>query len=153
MQPNVKLRTTRQLRPLRWSQTNVDVVCPVVASWEENKESLQRIPGPVLPLFTHGNQTHPSLEEFQDAAAAAAWYFSLTTMAALQASWDFLNDFHERRASAIVDFLAGAAQSKWGVASNGNVLGAPRIREMEDKYLPCVRPFIQSLFDGWGIRA
>jgi len=32
--------------------------------------------------------------------------------------------------------LAGAAQSKWGVASNGNVLGAQRIREMEDKYLP-----------------
>ena len=118
------------------SQTNVDVVCPAVASWEENKESLQRIPGPVLPLFTHGSQTHPSLEEFQDAEAAAAWYSSLTTMAALQASWDFLNDFHERGASAIDDFLAGAAQSKWGVASNGNVLGAQRIREMEDKYLP-----------------
>ena len=131
----------------------MDVVCPVVASWEENKESLQRIPGPVLPLFTHGNQTHPSLEEFQDAEAAAAWYFSLTTMAALQASWDFLNDFQERGTGAIDDFLAGAAQSKWGVASNGNVLGAQRIREMEDKYLPCVRPFIQSLFDGWAIRA
>jgi hypothetical protein len=57
-------------------------------------------------------------------------------MAALQASWDFLNDFQERGTGAIDDFLAGAAQSKWGVASNGNVLGAQRIREMEDKYLP-----------------
>ena len=76
------------------------------------------------------------MEELQDAGAAAAWYPSLTTMAALQASWDFLNDFQERGTGAIDDFLAGAAQSKWGVASNGNVLGAQRIREMEDKYLP-----------------
>ena len=88
------------------------------------------------------------MEELQDVEAAAAWYPSLTTMAALQASWDF----QERETGAIEDFLAGAAQSKWGVARNGNVLGEQRIREMEDKYLPCVRPFIQSLFDGWGIR-
>ena len=118
------------------SQTNVDVICPAVATWEENKESIQRISGPVLPLFTHGSQTHPSLEELQDAGAAAAWYPSLTTMASLQASWDFLSDFQERGTGAIDEFLASAAQSKWGLASNGNVLGVQRIREMEDKYLP-----------------
>ena len=118
------------------SQTNVDVVCPAVASWEENKESIQRIPGPVLPLFTHGSQTHPSLMELQDAGAAAAWYPALTTMAGLQASWDFLNDFQEKGTGAIDEFLAEAAQSKWGAASNGDVLGVQRIREMEDKYLP-----------------
>ena len=103
---------------------------------EENKESIQRIPGPVLPLFTHGSQTHPSLMELQDAGAAAAWYPALTTMAGLQASWDFLNDFQERGTGTIDDFLAEAAQSKWGAASNGDVLGVQRIREMEDKYLP-----------------
>ncbi len=118
------------------SQTNVDVVCPAVASWEENKEAIRRIPGPVLPLFSHGSQTHPTLDELQDAGAAAAWYPSLTTMAGLQASWDFLNDFQERGTGAIDDFLAAAAQSKWGLASNGGILGAQRIREMEDKYLP-----------------
>ena len=73
------------------SQTNVDVVCPAVASWEENQEAIRRIPGAVLPLFTHGSQTHPTLDELQEAGAAAAWYPSLTTMAGLQASWDFLS--------------------------------------------------------------
>jgi hypothetical protein len=57
-------------------------------------------------------------------------------MAGLQASWDFLHDFKERGTGAIDDFLAAAAQSQWGVASNGGILGADRIKEMEDKYLP-----------------
>ena len=65
------------------SETNVDVVCPAVASWEHNVEAIRRIPGPVLPLFTHGSQTHPTLQELQDAGAAAAWYPALTTMAGL----------------------------------------------------------------------
>ena len=33
--------------------------------------------------------------------------------------WDFLSDFQDRGTAAIDDFLATAAQSKWGVASNG----------------------------------
>ena len=117
-------------------QANPDVVCPAVQSWEENQEAIRRIPGPVLPLFTHGSQTHPTLAELQAAGAAGAWYPSLTTMAGLQASWDLLHDFQERGTGAIDDFLASAAQSKWGVASNGGILGAQRIREMEDKYIP-----------------
>ena len=48
-------------------QTSVDVVCPAVTSWEDNQEAIRRIPGPVLPLFTHGSQTHPTLEELQEA--------------------------------------------------------------------------------------
>ena len=118
------------------SQSDVDVVCPAIQSWEENVEAIRRIPGPVLPLFTHGSQTHPTLQELQEAGAAAAWYPALTTMAGLQASWDLLHDFQERGTEAIDEFLATAARSRWGVASNGNILGAQRIRDMEDKYLP-----------------
>ena len=118
------------------AQSDVDVVCPAVQSWEENLEAIRRIPGPVLPLFTHGSETHPTLQELQDAGAAAAWYPALTTMTGLQASWDFLHDFRERGTEAIDEFLARAGRSRWGVASNGNILGAQRIREMEDKYLP-----------------
>ena len=83
------------------SQSNADVICPAVQSWEENVEAIRRIPGPVLPLFTHGSQTHPTLQELQDAGASAAWYPALTTMAGLQASWDFLHDFQERGTEAI----------------------------------------------------
>ena len=90
----------------------------------------------MLPLFTHNTQTHPTLQELQAAGAAAAWYPGLTTMVALQANWDFLNDFKERGTAAIDAFLVQASGSKWGTVSNGSVLGAERIREMEDKYLP-----------------
>ena len=117
-------------------ETKVDVVCPHVQSWEENIAAIKRIPGPVLPLFTYGSQTHPTLQEMQDAGAAGAWYPALTSMAGLQASWDFLNDFQERGSRAIDDFQRRAAQSRWGAASNSMILGAQRIREMEDKYLP-----------------
>jgi 2-methylisocitrate lyase-like PEP mutase family enzyme len=117
-------------------ESNVDVICPHVQSWEENTEAIRRIPGPVLPLFTFGSQTHPTLGEMQEAGAAAAWFPGLTTMAGLQASWDFLNDFKERGTGAIDRLLAQAARSKWGAVSNGSILGAQRLREMEDKYLP-----------------
>ena len=118
------------------SQSGADVICPAVQSWEENVEAIRRIPGPVLPLFTHGSQTHPTLQELQEAGAAAAWYPALTTMAGRQASWDFLHEFRERGTEAIDEFLASAARSRWGVASNGSILGAQRIRDMEDRYLP-----------------
>ncbi len=117
-------------------ETDVDVVCPAVQSWEENKEAIRRIPGPVLPLFTHGTETHPTLEELQEAGAAAAWYPALTSMAGLQASWDLLNEFKERGTQAIDEFLESASRSRWGMASNGAILGAQQMQELEDKYLP-----------------
>jgi hypothetical protein len=57
-------------------------------------------------------------------------------MAGLQANWDFLNDFKERGTRVIDEFLQRAAQSPWGVASNGSILGARRIQDMEDTYIP-----------------
>ena len=117
-------------------EANPNVICPIVDSWEENVEAIRRIPGPVLPLFTHGPQIHPTLEELQQAGAAAAWYPGLTTMAGLQASWDFLSDFKERGTQAVDDFLEEAARSRWGAVSNGSILGAQGVTETEDKYIP-----------------
>ena len=117
-------------------EANVDVICPNVHSWEENKEAIRRIPGPVLPLFDHDSRTHPTLEELQEAGAAAAWYPGLTNMAGDQASWEYLNDFKERGTIAIDDFLERAAQSKWGPVSPGRIIGAQQVAEMDDMYLP-----------------
>ena len=91
-------------------QANPDVVCPAVQSWEENVEAIRRIPGPVLPLvqLTAARPT-PRWQSCRKREPAAAWYPSLTTMAGLQASWDFLHDFKERGTGA--DFLSSAAQS------------------------------------------
>ena len=59
-------------------------------------------------------------------------------MAGLQANWDFLSDFQQRGTLALDALRAQAAQSPWGVASNGRILDEPRLRSMEEMYLPDV---------------
>src|SRR6516225_3320406 len=86
------------LRPLR----RVDVICPNgLRSWEEIQEAIRLIPGPVVPLIPAHLSPYPSLQAQQDAGAAAAWFPGLTTMADLQANWDFLSDFKQRGALAL----------------------------------------------------
>jgi hypothetical protein len=54
----------------------------------------------------------------------------------LQANWDFLSDFQQRGTLALDALRAQAAQSPWGVASNGRILDEGRLRSMEEMYLP-----------------
>ena len=118
-------------------EAKVDVVCPNdLKSWDEIQESIRRIPGPVVPLIPASIRPYPALEEQQAAGAAAAWFPALTTMAGLQANWDFLSAFKERGTKVLDEFLQRAAQSTWGVASNGSILGARHIQDMEDTYIP-----------------
>src|SRR5215475_13940966 len=49
------------------------------------------------------------LVTWQDAGAAAAWFPALTTMAGLQANWDFLSDFQQRGTLALDALRAQAA--------------------------------------------
>ena len=118
-------------------EAKVDVVCPNdLKSWDEIQEAIRRIPGPVVPLIPASIRPYPALEEQQAAGAAAAWFPALTTMAGLQANWDFLSAFKERGTKVLDEFLQRAAQSTWGVASNGSILGARHIQDMEDTYIP-----------------
>ena len=118
-------------------EARVDVVCPNnLRTWEEIQEAIRRIPGPVVPLIPATLHPYPSVPAQQAAGAAAAWFPALTTMAGLQANWDFLNDFQARGTAALDDFQTQAAQSPWGVASNGRILEEQRFRDMEKKYLP-----------------
>ena len=118
-------------------EANVDVLFPEgLQSWDEIKEACQRLPGPVLPLIHPVVQPHPSLEDQESAGCAGAFYPGLTTMAGLQASWDFLNDFKERGTIALQEFRERAERSKWGAIDNNRVTELPRVREMEEKYLP-----------------
>jgi methylisocitrate lyase len=119
------------------AEARVDVVCPNdLKTWDEIQEAIQRIPGPVVPLIPNSIRPYPSLAEQQAAGAAAAWFPALTTMAGLQANWDFLKEFKERGTGVIDEFRQRAAQSPWGMANNGTILGAHRIQDMEDTYLP-----------------
>jgi hypothetical protein len=46
-----------------------------------------------------------------------------------------LSDFQQRGTLALDALRAQAAQSPWGVA-NGRILDVPRLRSMEEMYLP-----------------
>jgi hypothetical protein len=54
----------------------------------------------------------------------------------IEANWDFLSDFKQRGTLALDALRAQAAQSPWGVASNGRILDEARLRSMEERYLP-----------------
>src|SRR5438874_11274642 len=119
------------------NEAQVDVICPNgLRTWEEIEEAIRLIPGPVVPLIPAHLSPYPSFQAHQDAGAAAAWFPALTTMAGLQPNWDFLSDFQQRGTLALDALRAEAAQSPWGVASNGRILDEPRLRAMEEKYLP-----------------
>ena len=76
------------------AEAQVDVICPNgLRTWEEIQEAIRLIPGPVVPLIPAHLSPYPSLQAQQDAGAAAAWFPALTTMAGLQANWDFLSEF------------------------------------------------------------
>ena len=117
-------------------ESKADVICPNLQSWDQHKEIIRRVPGPVLPLFPPGSDRQPTVEELQEAGAAAAWYPSLTTMAGLQATWEFLNDFKERGLVAVDEFADRASRSKWGAVSRAKILGEERTLQMEGMYLP-----------------
>ena len=115
----------------------VDVICPNgLRTWEEIQEAIRLIPRPVVPLIPAHLSPYPSLQAQQDAGAAAAWFPALTTMAGLQANWDFLSDFRQRGTLALDALRAHATQSPWGVASNGRILDESHLRSMEEMYLP-----------------
>jgi hypothetical protein len=115
----------------------VDVVGPNdLQTWEEIPEAIRRSPGPVVPLIPSSIRPYPSLEAHQAAGAAAAWFPALTPLAGLQANWDVLHDCKERGTKVIDEFLQSTAQSPWGVASNGSILGARRIQDMADTDIP-----------------
>ena len=121
-------------------EAQVDVICPNnLRTWEEMQEAIRRIPGAVVPLIPASFDPYPSLDAQQAAGAAAAWFPTLTTMAGLQANWDFMNDFKARGTQALEALRAKTAQSPWGIANIGHILGEKRVREMEDLYLAAIR--------------
>ena len=104
------------------AEAGVDVVCPNnLRSWEEITDAIRRIPGPVVPLIPD-LRPYPSLAEQQAAGAAAAWFPALTTMAGLQANWDFLHDFHAHGTTALDALREQATPVPGGWPATGGFL-------------------------------
>jgi hypothetical protein len=60
----------------------------------------------------------------------------IAATAGMQASWQVLNDLKARGTAALDDWTRRIADSPWGRADPRRLVGADRVREIEDRDLP-----------------
>jgi 2-methylisocitrate lyase-like PEP mutase family enzyme len=105
-----------------------------VQSRDMLKRACAEIPGPVLALWG-GQDQPPDLEELERLGVRVALYPVMAATIGMQASWEVLNDFKKRGTAAIHDWDRRAAANPYGTVSVAKLIGMPKIRELEDRFL------------------
>jgi 2,3-dimethylmalate lyase len=105
-----------------------------VQTREQLKTACERIPAPVMVIW--GSRPGPEPAELEQLGARIALYPVFAATVGAQAAWHVLNDFKARGPMALEDWTEQMRSSPWGLPDFGNLVGAPRIREMEDEFLP-----------------
>ncbi len=105
-----------------------------VETREDVRRACAETPGPILAIWG-GKDAAPTSEEYGALGLKIALYPVIAATAGLQASWQVLNDFKERGSAALRDWDAAARASKWGRADFGTLVGQPKIREIEERFL------------------
>jgi 2-methylisocitrate lyase-like PEP mutase family enzyme len=106
-----------------------------VETREDVRRACAEIPGPVLAIWG-GKDAAPTVEEYDRLGVRIALYPVIAATAGLQASWQVLNDFRERGTAALQDWDRASRASKWGRADFGALVGQPKVREIEERFLP-----------------
>jgi 2-methylisocitrate lyase-like PEP mutase family enzyme len=106
-----------------------------VQTRDDLKRACAEIPAPVLTIWG-GDGPAPTIEEYDALGVRIALYPVIAATAGLQATWQVLNDFKERGTAALADWDAAARRSKWGRADFRALVGADRVREIEEQFLP-----------------
>lgn len=105
----------------------------------ENREQIARackeIPAPVLVLWG-GDGPQPSVEEYGELGVSLVLYPVIAATAGLQASWQVLHDLKQRGSAALEDWNQSVNTSKWGRANAYDLVGTPKVREIEERSLP-----------------
>jgi 2-methylisocitrate lyase-like PEP mutase family enzyme len=122
-------------------EARVDVV--YFASPESREEMAAFVAGvrdvaPEMPIMgdTYAVRPPPTWDELQALGYATAFYPGAAWGVANMATWDYLHDLRERGVQAMVELqerTRGHPLSNFGI---NNLLGFPRLREMEERYLP-----------------
>ncbi len=102
---------------------------------EQMAEACRRIPAPVLPAYL-GAAPEPTAQELNAMGAAMMMYPAMTTSAALQATWDLLNDFKARGTEATREAQERARKSPWGAVDRNVLLDNAKVRQLEAEFLP-----------------
>jgi 2-methylisocitrate lyase-like PEP mutase family enzyme len=104
-------------------------------SLAEVKIARQELEGPLIATLVAINPS-PTLEEMEKLGLAAAFYPGLAALAGMIASWDFLQDFHKRGVQAEREFIQRTKDHPLGGLRFFDLVGFPKVREWEEKYLP-----------------
>jgi 2-methylisocitrate lyase-like PEP mutase family enzyme len=120
-----------------------------VETREQVKQACKEIPAPVLAIWG-GEDTPPTEAEYEKLGLRIILYPVFCATAGLQAAWELLNEVREGGGAALHAWNGRANASKWGRAQQSKLVGAARIRQIEDKYLPkeAQRDYVST----WGHR-
>ena len=120
-----------------------------VETREQVKQACEEIPAPVLAIWG-GEDTPPTEAEYEKLGLRIILYPVFCATAGLQAAWELLNEVREGGGAALHAWNGRANASKWGRAQQSELVGAARIRQIEDKYLPkeAQRDYVST----WGHR-
>ena len=107
-------------------------------SMDEVKRCVDEI-GPPIMFTLLAIPDPPSHQEMEAMGISAAFYPGLTRMATYRINWEFLHEFKERDVQAIKAWQAREAEYPWKHPEpphRFDLVGFPKIREWEEKYLP-----------------
>lgn len=105
-----------------------------VQTTEQLKIACERIPAPVMVIW--GSRPGPEPAELEQLGARIALYPVFAATVGAQAAWYVLNDFHARGPVALEEWTARMRDTPWGLPDQAGLVGAPRIRELEEHFLP-----------------
>lgn len=106
-----------------------------VETREQVAQACREIPVPVLVLWG-GKPPAPTIEEWERLGVRIAMYPVIAATAGMQASWQVLNDVKARGTAALDDWSKRVADSPWGRADQRLLVGADKVREIEENSLP-----------------
>ncbi len=105
-----------------------------VQTTEQLKIACERIPAPVMVIW--GSRPGPEPAQLEQLGARIALYPVFAATVGAQAAWYVLNDFHTRGPVALEEWTARMRDTPWGLPDQAGLVGAPRIRELEEQFLP-----------------
>jgi 2,3-dimethylmalate lyase len=105
-----------------------------VQTREQLKLACERIPAPVMVIW--GSRPGPEPAELEQLGARIALYPVFAATVGAQAAWYVLNDFKARGPVALEDWTARMRDTPYGLPDQASLVGAPRIRQFEEEFLP-----------------
>lgn len=102
---------------------------------EEIKAVRAEVKGPLMCTLS-AIDPPPSVEEQQELGLSAAFYPRLMMEAGCVASWDYATDFLKRGVQAHIEFRERYKNHPAALYQLFDLVGFPKVREMEEKYLP-----------------